>query len=189
MHTASKYGQIEVVRSLLDHGSDIDERDASQWTALAVASMNGKLEVAKLLIERGANVNTRGEFGWTSLHFASRNGHLDVVRLLLNHGGDLNARQRSRRTALDLTSCYGHLEIAKLLLKSGANANVRNDYGLTPKTSHSPRIPQDRRVIVAVRCSCVKRSIVEHMVLYGFRFVIYLTFDSYRIPDKILHYQ
>jgi ankyrin repeat protein len=133
MHTASKYGQIEVVRSLLDHGSDIDERDASQWTALAVASMNGKLEVAKLLIERGANVNTRGEFGWTSLHFASRNGHLDVVRLLLNHGGDLNARQRSRRTALDLTSCYGHLEIAKLLLKSGANANVRNDYGLTPK--------------------------------------------------------
>jgi ankyrin repeat protein len=133
IHTASKNGQIEVVRSLLDRGSNVNERDATQWTALTLASMKGKLQVAKLLIERGADVNHRGEFGWTPLHFASRYGHLDVVRLLLDHGGALNARQRSKRTALDLTSCYGHLEIAKLLLKRGANVNVRNDYGLTPK--------------------------------------------------------
>jgi ankyrin repeat protein len=133
MHAASENGQIDAVRSLLDYGSDVDERDASQWTALAVASRNGKLQVAKLLIERGADVNSRGATGWTPMHLASKGGHLDVVRLLLDHNADFNARQRSQRTALDITSCYGHLEIAKLLLERGANANVRNSYRRTPK--------------------------------------------------------
>ena len=59
MCTASRNGQIDVVRSLLDHGSDIEEKDSDRRTPLAVASKFGQLEVAKLLIERGANVNSR----------------------------------------------------------------------------------------------------------------------------------
>ena len=133
IHAASKDGQIDVVRSLLDHGSDIEQRDASQWTALSLASRYGKLRVAKLLIERGADVNSRGATGWTPLHLASKHGHLDIVRLLLDNNADLDAHQRSQRTALDIASVYGCLEIVKLLLERGANANVRNSYGLTPK--------------------------------------------------------
>jgi ankyrin repeat protein len=133
VHAASEGGQIDVVRSLLDQGLDVDERDRSRWTPLAVASRNGQLQVAKLLIERSADVNSRGTNGWTPLLLASRNGHLDIVQLLLDHNADLSACQRSQRTALDNASVYGHLEIAKLLLERGANANVRNSYGLTPK--------------------------------------------------------
>jgi ankyrin repeat protein len=133
IHTASRNGQLDVVRSLLDHGSDVDERDHIGRTALIVASRDGKLQVAKLLIERGAYVNSRSNAGWTPLHHASINGHLDVVRLLLNHCADLNARMRSQKTALACASSKGHLEIAKLLLERGANANGRNGFGLTPK--------------------------------------------------------
>jgi ankyrin repeat protein len=133
IHTASENGQIDIVRSLLDHGSDVDERNASQRTALIVASRYGKLQVAKLLVERGADVNSRSPTGWTPLLHASRNGHLDVVWFLLDHGADLNACQRSQRSALELASFYGHLKIAKLLLERGANPSGRNSYGLTPK--------------------------------------------------------
>ena len=133
IHAATENGQINVVRSLLDHGSDVDERDSSRRTPLAEASRHGKLQIAKLLIERGADVNSRGATGQTPLHLASTSGHLDIVRLLLDHNADVNARQRSQRTALDNASYGGHLKIAKLLLERGADPNTRNSYGRTPK--------------------------------------------------------
>jgi ankyrin repeat protein len=52
LHTASKDGWLAIVQSLLDRGSDINERDNLGLTALHAASEYGKLEVAKLLIER-----------------------------------------------------------------------------------------------------------------------------------------
>jgi ankyrin repeat protein len=59
LYTAAENGQVDVVRLLLDQGSNVEERNGSRQTALAVASRFGQLEVAKLLIERGANVNSR----------------------------------------------------------------------------------------------------------------------------------
>ncbi len=57
--TASKNEQIDVLRSLLDRSSDVDERDSLRKTALALALRNGVINVtvAKLLIERGTDVN------------------------------------------------------------------------------------------------------------------------------------
>jgi ankyrin repeat protein len=46
------------LRSLLDRGSDVNERNISRETALDAASRYGQLEIAKLLIERGANVDS-----------------------------------------------------------------------------------------------------------------------------------
>ncbi|KAI9455695.1 ankyrin repeat-containing domain protein [Lactarius psammicola] len=56
LHIASENGQLDIVRSLLDRGSDVNETDSYRGTALHVASEKGKLEVAKLLIERGATL-------------------------------------------------------------------------------------------------------------------------------------
>ena len=140
---ASENGQIDIVRALLDHGSDVEERNSLRRTALAVASMYGQLEVATLLIERGANVNARDADGWTPLLHASKyeklskeifeREKLPIVRLLLDHNADLNAGERDQRTALHLASRFGFLEIAQLLLERGANPNVRNIYGRTPR--------------------------------------------------------
>jgi ankyrin repeat protein len=133
MCTASANGKIDVVRSLLDHGSDIEERNSERRTPLALASMYGQVEVATLLTERGANVNSREPDGWTPLHQASRHGYLHIARLLLDHNADINALQRNQRTALDIAARNGYLEIVELLIERGANADVRNGYGRTPR--------------------------------------------------------
>ena len=52
LYTASRNGQVGVLRLLLNQGSDIEERNGSRQTTLAVASEYGQFEVAKLLIER-----------------------------------------------------------------------------------------------------------------------------------------
>ena len=49
MRTASENGHIDVVRSLLDLFSDIEEKYSKRRTPLAMAPKNGHLEVPKLL--------------------------------------------------------------------------------------------------------------------------------------------
>ena len=133
VYTASKNGQIDIVRMLLDNGSDVNERDNYCQTALAVASRNGELKVAEFLIERGANVNFRNVDGQTSLHSAIQAGNFDIVQLLLDHNADLNAITRNGNTPLDLATFYGHFTIVGLLLQCGANPNIQNGYGQTPR--------------------------------------------------------
>ena len=132
LFSAVENGQLDIVRSLLEHGADVDEMNILRRTALAEASRDGNLQLATLLIEHGAHVNSRDADGWTPLHVASRYGHLDVVRLLLDHNADLEASPRNLRTALDVASHHGCLEIVELLLDRGANANARNVFGRTP---------------------------------------------------------
>ena len=134
LYTASKNGQLDVVRSLLEQGSDVNETNSigSRRSALHAASVAGKLEVANFLIERGAYVNMRSRGGWIPLHHASVTGNLDVAQLLLDHGSDIEAKTRHGWTALHLASAEGHLHIAQLLAERGADVVVRNPSGRTP---------------------------------------------------------
>ena len=57
LYVASDAGHLEAVRSLLDSGADVNERNKTHHTPLLYASMRGRVEDAKLLIEYGADVN------------------------------------------------------------------------------------------------------------------------------------
>ena len=133
LFTASGNGQVDIVRSLLDRGSDVNETNSHRMTPLHTAAGKGYLEMATLLIERGAYVNSRSLGGWTPLQAASRFGHLEVARLLLDHGADVTAKTRDRRTALHFASSWGHLHIAQLLVERGADVDVRSAVGRTAR--------------------------------------------------------
>ncbi len=139
--------------------------------------MNGRPKVAKLLIERGADVDSRDRDGRTPLITASECGQLEVARLLLDHGVDVNTRTRNYSTALHHTSYNGNFEMVRLLLEHGANVNIQDANRQTPKQ-------------LAEQRGC--RRIVESLPGFGkhgqevtteVRFVIQVTFDSYRIAD------
>jgi ankyrin repeat protein len=132
VYTAAQDGRLDIVRSLLDRGSDVEDRNTLRETALDAASRYGHLAVARLLIERGADVNARDRHGWTPLITASTYGQLEVARLLLDHGADVNARKRDHNTALHYASFKGNSEIVRLLLKRGAQVDVQDYGGRTP---------------------------------------------------------
>ena len=133
LHTASGNGQIDVVRALLDQGSDVNEMNGRRVTALLVASAKGMFEAVKLLIDRGAGVNLRNRVGCTPVLVASGSGNLEAVRLLLDHGADVNAQTRDRFTALHMASSGGHLHVVQLLVERGADLDVRNVHGQTAR--------------------------------------------------------
>jgi hypothetical protein len=128
---ASGNGQLDIVRSLLDNGSDVNETDGYRVTPLHL-TLTG-VEVAKLLIERGAYVNARTKRGRTPLHSTIRYGNLEVVRLLLDHGADVNAKARDNGTPLHEVSQTGCLHITRLLVERGADLDVRDANGRTPR--------------------------------------------------------
>ena len=133
LYTASENGHVAIVRSLLDHGSDVNERNNLRATALAAASMHGHLEVATLLIARGADVDSRDKLGKTPLLMATYHLQLEVVRLLLDNGADVNAQMRNHDTALHLSACSSKIDMTQLLLERGANLNALDADGKTPR--------------------------------------------------------
>ena len=139
LHDASSAGDLEIVRSLLEVGAHVNERDTEHATPLIYASRRGRAEVAKLLIKYGADVNAQDRIGWTALQAASRYGHADVVGLLLNHSADVNAMKHDQSTALHLALVEGtSFETVKALLEKGADVHVRNELGRTPFQMATP---------------------------------------------------
>ena len=173
LHNACAEGAVEDVRSLLDQGADINERNAKHEAVLLVVLRNGNLEVAKILIEYGADVNCRDKIGWTPLMIASQSGFRDIAELLLDHGADVNAKNDSLWTALHFASLNGHLEIVKLLLDRGADIHTRNIAGRTPSAEASKR--GERDVVQFLSGVEVKSPVVWIHLVYFLHVSVILT--------------
>ncbi len=115
MRAAETGKNPDVVRLLIDKGSDADSEDMYGQTALMKAAEEGNLAIVKLLIEKGADVNakenspvshdpwrilrtlvrsfTNKKFspavdgkGRTALKIAQEKGHEAIVEYLKAHG-------------------------------------------------------------------------------------------------------
>jgi len=122
---AARNADKTIVRTLLEKGADVNEREADGSTALLWASYKDDLESAGLLLRAGAKVNEANDLGVTPLWAASQNGSLELVRRLLAAGANPNAALLAGETPLMVAARSGYAEIAQLLLAKGANANAR----------------------------------------------------------------
>jgi ankyrin repeat protein len=90
LQLASQEGHTDIVKFLLDHGAQINERNRGGDTALALACLKNRKDVVRLLIERGCCVNTVNNSGWTPLSLAARYGDAELFTMLLRSGADTN---------------------------------------------------------------------------------------------------
>ena len=106
---ASREGDAESAKYLLDAGADINQTTEYGWTPLLTATNNRHYKLGALLMERGADVNIANKGGWTPIYLATDNrnieggdypvpkpdmDHLEYIRMLLDHGADPNARAK-----------------------------------------------------------------------------------------------
>jgi ankyrin repeat protein len=121
---ATRRGDLEITKLLVDAGADLELADADDVTPLLNAILNASiaaargtpdghahLAVARFLIERGANVDATDWYGQTPLWAAvdvrnldvngpdrdngiDRAAALELIEILLAHGADPNARTR-----------------------------------------------------------------------------------------------
>ena len=141
MFSAAREGNLAGVKSALDAGFDIQQRDPDGMTLLMLAAVGGHQEVASLLIDRGADVSAlcEDENEFDALMMACADGRTAVVELLLDRGANVNNRfaipssrgKIGNQTALSMASNRGHLDVCRLLISRGAELEVAADSGYT----------------------------------------------------------
>jgi ankyrin repeat protein len=119
---AFKFGDVDVIRTLLELGTPVDFADGNQITMLSRSVLNHELGLAKMLIERGANVNATDKLGMTPLLWAASSdfGDAAMVELLLKAGAKADAKNRDGRTALELARAYKHDYLVPALQRAAA---------------------------------------------------------------------
>jgi len=111
------FGNLEVVKVLLDNGADINavSKNTLSATPLQGAAAFQKVDLAQLLIARGANVNCHGQEGVTPLHEAAGSGQIEFARLLLDHGANIDAKDDNGKTPLAIALEYKQADMATFL--------------------------------------------------------------------------
>ena len=138
LHSASHAGHIEVVRSLLKCGVDVDARGVAGASPLHLASGKGYRDIVQCLLDHGADPNFRADHRTTPLTYAALAGHLEIVRMLLEHNADIDTSDEDGLTPLHCATLHPYANskniphMVRLLLERGANPNARDNKRQTP---------------------------------------------------------
>ncbi|NEQ40599.1 MAG: ankyrin repeat domain-containing protein [Okeania sp. SIO3I5] len=62
---ASKEGNLELVKSLIEQGVDVNVKDKENATCLMSSVSRNYIDIVKLLIEKGADVNAKNDWDYT----------------------------------------------------------------------------------------------------------------------------
>lgn len=153
---ASDHGAVNVVRSLVDGGVDVNQRDYHPFTPLQRAASGGHGETVQLLLARGARL---GKGRTSPLCQAAKRGYERVVQILLDAGDDIHGghgswqdgpltaavkneeiqmiqyllakgidpHDKSTQTALSLAAERGYERTVRMLAAYGVNVNTHDD--------------------------------------------------------------
>lgn len=116
------YENFDLVKCLVDHGSNINYATNSGVKAFHLAGSHGKdLRIFQYLME-GKTLENDVIPGKTALFFATRAGNLEAVNYLISQGHNVNEKnQNDKITPLMLAAINGDLEIFNVLLENGAD--------------------------------------------------------------------
>ncbi|TKI70412.1 ankyrin repeat domain-containing protein [Sulfurimonas crateris] len=75
-------GDYKLVKSLIEHGSDVNFKSSTGNCAIHLAAKYGFEEIVELLINSGADIETKDADGKTPLMHAQENGHSNIAAIL-----------------------------------------------------------------------------------------------------------
>lgn len=127
LYYASYCGVLNLVRTLLEKGADLEARGGLFTTPLNAAVYTNCTAVASLLIQNKADVNVIDESITRNLALtrASGNGNEELTRLLLQSGAEVGAVDVCGGTSLHITSFWGQISTTKILVEYHAEIDAR----------------------------------------------------------------
>ena len=129
--TASTLGHLDLVKTLVERGADIEHATDSQSTPLRGAAFDGHLDVVEYLIKRGANIDKPNQVGQSPLTIAAAMKQIETVKHLIASGANVHHKGHNGDMPLHVAVESGSSDVTKILVKAGAR-NVPNDVGYTP---------------------------------------------------------
>lgn len=135
LHAACKWGNLDMLRALLDAGTCVDQPCAYGSTPLWVACQHNREQLLEELLSRGADATIPDNDRWTPLHIACKHKCVKVVKRLLllpEVLAAVDAANSEGATALYLAAEAGYGEVVSLLVTAGANPHPRVTRDLHP---------------------------------------------------------
>ncbi len=165
---ASRHGNLEQVKALVETGVQVDCTDHSGSTPLALACGSGYLNVAQYLVDRGANVNHLDKTQNSVFSWAASKGHQACAWLVYARGADPNSVDAKQRSALHYCVFKNNPEMVRFLVGlENINLNLINSFGETP-LDLCKSIPDSKEVETILRnagakwgSSIVKKDVVD----------------------------
>ncbi|KAK3685726.1 hypothetical protein B0T22DRAFT_538003 [Podospora appendiculata] len=125
LHIAAHKGHDKIVRLLVQHHPDCNDKDSDGATPLMLAVAGGYMDVVGTLLRHGARVADADAQARSSLHWAVLHRLHAILRALLDNclglGEAVNAYDVHGRTPLHTTIDMGFEAAVDLLLRYGAN--------------------------------------------------------------------
>ncbi len=90
IHEAAQNGDLELVRSLISEGADVNYLDELGKAPLHYAAESEHLEIVRALLQNGAEVDAHdsSQAGNTALREVASNCSYQMAELLIKHGAD-----------------------------------------------------------------------------------------------------
>ncbi|MEX9841222.1 ankyrin repeat domain-containing protein [Providencia rettgeri] len=131
--TAAEQGQLEILKSCLEKGVDINTTNRQGRTAIVNASLNKHYECVSFLINAGADINKQDQTCFNPFLLSCLNNDLTLLRIVLPAKPNLDLLTRFGGVGITPASEKGHIEIVRELLeKTDINVNHTNFVGWTP---------------------------------------------------------
>ena len=133
LHFSIENGSYELVKLIVDKGTDIHLKTEDGMNCLHFASCNGHLNLCKILINKHEfDLHMSDNDGWTSLHYSARNGSYDLVKFFADKGADIHLKTITGFNCLHLAANNGHLNLCRNLIdKYEFNTHVTDNEGFT----------------------------------------------------------
>ncbi len=130
LNFATRYGNVNIVKSLLNYGAG---HKNSKESSLYLAAKHGFGDIVKILLKAKVNINARSINNDTALHQACISGHLKVVEILLESGCDPNLQDDEGFSPLHRAALHGHeIIVITLLTDDRTYTNSKTKKGKTP---------------------------------------------------------
>ena len=118
---SKKKNKHDVLKKILEMGSDPNIRDSNGWCPLHYACNYGDFESVKILLDYKANIDNYSNNRRIPLHIASNNNFPQIVEYLCQKKSDLNSKDDLGCTPLHLAAKNGNTKCLEILLFYGAD--------------------------------------------------------------------
>lgn len=116
---ASTGGHLDIVKTLIAHGAEVNKATLTQSTPLRGASFHGYLKVMDYLLKNGAEIDTPNCIGQSPLCIAAMRGKIDAVKFLIEKGANRHQSTINGYTIMHLSATKGRIDVVNHLLSIG----------------------------------------------------------------------
>ena len=123
LHLAVLYKDLEAIKSHLEKGADVNQKNFDGKTPLHYAN---EFKLIEYLVEKGADINQTDRWGKTLLHYAvdhyvsdNNSQNFKIVKFLIEKGTDLNHQDEEKNTPLLIAANNKNYDVVEALLNAG----------------------------------------------------------------------